>query len=201
MNKAALCLLLFFCHHSFAQSAPDCKEAFVNKIIRQVVDSSISKYYLLKDADPCLFKKFDYSELLKYSLDKVIPISALNELAKNCTEDNCAETWVQEKLDSAICIDQVEANAILNPKINTELLTKKEKKKALKQLEKDLRQKTVYEKSYFIFSKPVFTDDHDYAVMNVVFECGNLCATAWTYLFKKHDDSWEIAGKIFGWQS
>ena len=85
--------------------------------------------------------------------------------------------------------------------LNNRSLTEKEKKKAITQLTKEWQKKPLQEKIIFHFSKPVFTNDQQYAVMNIIFDCGPECVSGWTYLFIKNNNAWEIAGKIFGWQS
>jgi len=206
MNKLFSFLLICYAPACFSQSDSLSKETFVNEIESKLIDSSFSpgnfsKYYLLTSANPCSFKKFNYEELLKYSLIKVVPIYALNELAKNSVSDTSKEIWFQQNLSNAICLTKIKADSIAYAQRNIYITGKKEKKQALSQLEKDLDEKKIFDKSYFVFSKPVFTDDYQYAVMDVSFRCGSECDCGWTYLFERARQNWEIAGKILIWES
>jgi len=58
----------------------------------------------------------------------------------------------------------------------------------------------IYKKVFFNFSKPVFTDDHEYAVMDVIFHDGSAYTSGSTYIFEWNEKHWEIIGKIFGWE-
>ena len=49
-------------------------EEFVNAICHTVVDSSVSRYYLLAGADTCRFVRYDYDEWSKYHLLEPVPI-------------------------------------------------------------------------------------------------------------------------------
>lgn len=206
MNKLFSFLLICYAPVCFSQPDSLSKETFINQIENKLIDSSFSpgnfsKYYLLTSATPCSFKKFNYEELLKYSLDKVIPIYALNELAKNSVSDTSKAIWSQQNLPNAICLSRETADSIAYAQRNIHPTGKKEKKQALSQLEKDLEEKKIFDKSYFVFSKPVFTDDYQYAVMDVSFRCGSKCDCGWTYLFERVGQDWEIAGKILVWES
>ena len=204
MNKAIGLFLVLLWQASFSQTTPITKEAFVNKIIDQVVDSSLTSegylnYYLVNEAMPCSFKKFDYGELVKYSLDRMIPIYALNELAKNSTEDTLKDSWSQQNLINAICISNEKADSIFLRPENIHASNKKQKKQALEKLNSDVWDKTMFDKSYFIFSKPEFTTDQEYAVMDITFKCGKSCSSGWTYIFVRNEDDWKVAGRILVW--
>src|ERR1700749_5152426 len=119
MNKVICIVFVFLWQTSFSQTTSITKEEFVNKIIDQVVDSNFTSggyinYFLVQDARPCSFKKFDYGGLVKYSLNRMIPIYALNELAKNSTEDTVKDSWSQQNLNNAICVSKEKADSILS---------------------------------------------------------------------------------------
>ncbi len=206
MNKVLSCIIFFFCgsFHVNAQHPAMSKEEFVNEVTGQLMDSSFSKFYLLDRAPACSFKKFDYGELLKYSLTKMIPIFELNELAKASVDDTIKTYWVQDKLQNAICIDEAKHNAIVYPLdslAHDNSLTKKEKHKLIRKSREAWAKKPVSDKVVFSFSQPVFTGDGQYAVMNVIYDCASLYASGWTFLFSKTSGHWELAGKIFNWQT
>ncbi len=204
MNKVFFTLLIFYYQPAFPQARELSKEEFVNEIFSQVTDSSFSKYYLLNQAEPCSFKKFDYEQLLQYSLKKMVSIDVLNELAKNASAVFNESSWSQEKMDKAVCIDAKMTESVLDPtgdlKHNSSL-TKREKRKAIKLAEKEWQKKPLEEKLVFCFSKPVFTDDYQYAVIDMISMNGPISSAGSTYFFKRAGSKWELIGKVFGWQN
>ena len=205
MNKVLISLLLLCSQAGFAQPAKISKEEFINQIFNEIADSSFSRYYLLNKAYPCNFKKYDYDEWVKYGLRDDIGIDILNELAKKSYYDTARNLWDQQKLNKAICIEDKQANLILDPVKNIEQdknLSEKKKNKAIQKELKAWRNKPKQEKFVFCFSKPEFTDDFQYAVINVVCRCDDkACGMGATYLFKRKDDNWEIAGKMVAWEN
>ena len=159
-------------------------EDFVNAVASLVVDSSFSRYYLFSDATPCSFKKFDYDEWYKYGLKEDVPVYILNELAKKSFEDAAPRYWQQQKLLNAVCIDEENAKALFLPG---------EKKPGKHPV--SFENKVVY-----YFSRPEFTDDYQYAVIDLGFRCDNRqCGMGATFLFKQVNGKWIVAGRKIAW--
>jgi len=205
MNKVLIALFILYSSATFSQTPEMSKEEFVNQVLDEVIDSGFSKYYLLDEAPPCSFKRYDYDEWVKYGLKKMITIDILNELAKNAYRDTANSHWVEEKLDGAVCVHKDQAENILNPLSqikNDPSLSEKEKKKAIRKLDKEWKKRPAEEKVVFCFSKPEFTDDFQYAVMNISYRCDDkACGMGTTYLFMQTDNGWKVAGKMVSWSN
>jgi len=174
--KWVIASLLFF---SWIPGRAQSGEDFVNTIAKLVVDSNFSQYYLFSDATPCSFKKFDYDEWYKYGLKEDVPIYILNELAKKSFDDAAPRYWQQQKLLNAFCIGEENAKALLSS-------PQKKHRKA---------NRVVY-----YFSRPEFTDDYQYAVIDLGFRCDDRqCGMGATFLFKQVNGKWTVAGKKMAW--
>jgi hypothetical protein len=203
MNKVIFLLLISFSPSAFSQSGQISKEEFLNGIFNQVADSNFSKYYLLHEASPCSFKRYDYGEWLKYGLKENITIDILNELAKKSYLDTSTNNWNQEKLNKAICIERKQASEILDSALDMEhdeAVARGKRKKLIREELNAWNEKPEQEKLVFYFSKPEFTDDLQYAVINVVYRCDDkACGMGATYLFSRTENSWKVAGKMISW--
>jgi hypothetical protein len=170
-----ICLFLFV-SASFtgiqAQGLPS-KEDFLNAVFPILVNAKSSKCYLIEEARPCSFIKFDYDEWVKYGLKEDIPLYVLNQLAKAVYDHHRSEKWRQQLLPQAICIDEKEASTIL-----------------------------ASQKGVFSFSNPAFTENGEYAAIDMSFRCdsrqGGMGAT---YLFKHDSNGWKLVGRKVSWSS
>ncbi|MEO5591388.1 MAG: hypothetical protein ABIR15_20725 [Chitinophagaceae bacterium] len=187
--KGLILLLSFFIYRAGqAQNIPVSNEDFVNSISRLVVDSSFSHYYLSGNAAPCSFKKFDYDEWYKYGLTEDVPIYILNELAKKSFLDAAPHNWQQEELLKAFCIDEEKAKLLLKP--------------PLKRHAKNQHLTIDADKIVYYFSRPEFTDDYQYAIIDMSFRCDDRqCGMGATFLFKQVNGKWIVAGKKILWSS
>ena len=191
-----------------AQSPPPgipSDEAFINQVVHTVVDSSFDRYYLDENARPCSFVKYDYDEWIKYDLQETVPIYTLNELAKNSYSDRKSCTWQQDQLLKASCINQQNIDSILSPvgdpRSDTTRLSKKQKKL--------IRRKwaawgllPASERTVFYFSRPVFTDDGQYAILDMDFRCDNRqCGEGSVCLFRRAGAGWILIGRRVRWSS
>ena len=201
--KVLILVLILYCPSTFAQSPQISKEEFVNEIFNKVADSNFSKYYLLDKAYPCNFKRYNYDEWAKYGLKNDVSINVLNELSEKSYLDSTHNSWIQGKLSKAICIADNEADTILNPVLelqHNKQITGRKKRKAIKKQLEVWAKKPEEEKFVFCISKPEFTDDFQYAVINVVYRCDDkACGMGATYVFKRIDNNWEVAGKMIAW--
>ena len=168
-----------------AQSPPlpiPSDEAFINQVFHTVVDSSFSHYYLDEQAHSCSFVKYDYDEWLKYDLQEDVPIYTLNELAKNAYFDRKTCTWQQDQLVNAICIGQKKIDSLLSP------------------LVAHPRSGSIPSNLVFYFSRPVFTDDGQYAILDMAYRCDNrLCGEGSTCLFRHTSSGWKLIGRRVRW--
>ncbi len=186
MKRVSLLLVLFIGMAGHAQDQPPSAEAFVNAVRGLVVDSGFSHYYLLQTAAPCSFKKFDYDEWLKYALKEDVPVYILNELSKKSYSDTSPRNWQPGKLQQADCIDEESAKKILLP-----VLTRHAANNYINHPES---------RTVFYFSRPAFTDDYQYAIIDMGYRCDNRqCGMGTTFLFKQVKGSWQLAGKKMAW--
>lgn len=188
MKRSLFILLLFMIKVGHAQSKPASNEDFINSIFKLVADSNTAHYYLFADAHACSFKKYDYDEWYKYALNEDVPVYILEELAKKSFTDAAPLLWQQEKLLHAECVDEQRAKAIL--------------------VSPGKRRGQNHQSSYtgnrlvYYFSRPAFTDDYQYAVIDIGFRCDDRqCGMGATYLFKQVNGKWIIAGRKSLWSS
>jgi hypothetical protein len=187
-----------------ANPAPS-RESFVNQVFRTEVDSSFSTYRLAINAYPCSFVKFEYDEWVKYALREDVPIYVLNELAGKSFMDKAPSLWRPDSLFHAVCIDDEEADSVLDPdwfrpaSLNTAALKPGRSNPAARKawLRLPPEQRTV-----FYFSRPVFTADGEYAILDMDYHCDSrLCGMGSTCLFRRTVKGWRLAGRKLNWGS
>jgi hypothetical protein len=166
-----LCIITFFAGRVQAQaSAPASKEAFINATFLKVIDSAKSSYYLVAGADTCRFEKFDYDEWVKYYLQEDVPLTSLNELSYKVHLARNPYYWRQDKLKKAICINARQADSLLEMPVPGRVV--------------------------FSISQPQFTDDGQYAVIDINWKTGLIEGAGYTFLFRHDGDHWrQIAAK------
>lgn len=65
---------------------------------------------------------------------------------------------------------------------------------------KHLKKKNAFQAFVFFFSKPAFTQDQQYAVIDMGFRCDNQqCGMGATFVFKQENNRWILAGKKQIW--
>lgn len=186
MKSILLFILLLICETVFAQDRQQSREDFINAICSIVVDSGFTHYYLSETAYPSSFKKFDYDDWYKYGLKQDIPFEVLTELSKQIWEDSSRYIWQQSNLHRAICVGMNQQK---------EILSAQEINKS-----RHLKNKNAFRTFVFFFSKPAFTMDHQYAVIDMGFRCDNhQCGMGATFLFKQENNRWILAGKKQIW--
>src|SRR5579864_5930054 len=131
-------------------------EEFVSAIYPTVVDSSFKHYYLVMGTDSCRFLKYDYDEWIKYHLKEPLSFNILNELSEKVYLSRYPYFWKQARLPRAICITRKQADSLIQDK-------------------KDI---------VFSFSLPQFTDDGQYAVIDLNLICGPVCGQGVTCIFR-----------------
>jgi hypothetical protein len=154
-------------------------EEFVNAIFRNVVDPSFSRYFLVAGTDSCQFTKYDYDEWSKYALKEPVPFTTLNELSEKVYLSRYPYFWKQHLLEEAACITRRQADSLIalpHPKIPNP-------------------------NTVFSFSLPQFTDDGQYAVIDLNIICGRSCGTGLTCLFHRTAKGWKLIGQHSNWSS
>jgi len=156
-------------------------EEFVNAVCHTVVDSSLSNYYLLTGADTCRFVRYDYDEWSKYHLLEPVPISILNELSEKVYLSRYPYFWKQHALPTATLITSRQADSLLylNPP-NGDGTSRH---------------------LVFSFSLPQFTDDGQYAVIDLNMVCGGHCGLGSTYIFHLTSKGWKMIGAYRNWSA
>jgi hypothetical protein len=179
----------------------DSPEVFVNDVLPTIIGSSFPKYYLIKGADTCRFEKFDYDEWVKYHLQETVPISVLNELSYKVHLANQPYYWQQNRLQKAVCIAAYQADSLLfqwDSLRHYAAHTRKERA----QHERYLRQwdqLPVQEKRIYSLSRPQFTDDGQYAVIDVNWKVDALLGGGFTFLFRRTTKGWQCIGSKLNW--
>src|SRR5579871_5397897 len=142
-------------------------EEFVNAVCSTVVDSSFSHYYLVTGTDSCRFLKYDYDEWIKYHLKEPLSFTIMNELSEKVYLSRYPYFWKQAHLQKALCITRKQADSLLDKK-----------------------------NPVFSFSLPQFTDDGQYAVIDLNFICGQLCGRGITAIFRlTSKGEWKLVGQ------
>jgi hypothetical protein len=149
-------------------------EEFVNAIYPTVVDSTFRHYYLVMGTDSCRFLKYDYDEWIKYHLKEPLSFDILNELSEKVYLSRYPYFWKQPKLQKAVCITRKQADSILD------------------------KNKT----PVFSFSFPQFTDDGQYAVIDLNLLCGPVCGRGVTCIYRlTTKGEWKLVGTDVNYSS
>ena len=179
-------------------------EQFVNAIFHTVVDSSFTAYYLFEQADTCRFLKYNYDEWSVYILKEPVSIVILNELAGKVFASKEPYRWKRDRLSAAICIDRKKADSVINFSADIladHTLTRRQLDKAMKQRTQQWERLPTQEKIVFSFSRPQFTDDGQYAVIDLNFVCGAACGNGFTCLFRLTSTGWKLIAKYSNWSA
>jgi hypothetical protein len=217
MRKGFILLLLAAGNIMYAQSLPPgtsmrsdtlavsipSDEAFINQVFHTVVDSSFERYYLCVQAGPCSFVKYDYDEWIKYDLRETVPIYTLNELAKNAYFDRKTCDWQQDRLAQAVCISREKADSALDPVLAwraDSAAGSRRQRRAIARGRKAWASQPAAERTVFYFSRPAFTDDGQYAILDMDFRCDDRqCGEGATCLFHREGAGWKLIGRRIRW--
>ncbi|HMH21182.1 MAG TPA: hypothetical protein VK563_05380 [Puia sp.] len=192
-----------------SSTSVDAAEGFVNQIFRTVVDSSFTKYYLSAEASPCRFVKFEYDEWVKYALQETVSMDILNALAEKSYNHRKTSSWRQEQLTGAICISGNQIDSILDPGFDLRQNKPSMGKTAGKIADNKPRLKKIIhqrfekwsrllpeQRTVFFFSKPLFTDDGQYAILDLDYRCDTQqCGVSATCLFRRAATGWKLIGR------
>lgn len=181
MKRLVLFLLLLGQQQGMGQLRAFSNEDFVNAVARLIIDSSESQYYLSAYAPSCSFKKYDYEEWYKYGLKEDVPFYILNELSEKAYLDNIPLNWRQEKLLNAFCINDEAAKIVLSSVFIHHVKSQPARGSPAKMV--------------YYFSRPAFTGDYGYAVIDIGFRCDDKqCGMGSTFLFRQVNGKWRVAG-------
>jgi hypothetical protein len=183
------------------------QEAFVNAIAHTVVDSSFSRYYLSDKALPCSFVKYDYDEWVKYGLQQAVSIDTLNELAERSYYDRKPLEWDSSLLIGALCIGDKKIDSLLDPALRwpsrqgaDSTLSERGWRKLRRHRAEAWSRLSPREHTVFIFSRPVFTENGRYAVIDLSYRCdARLCGMGATCIFRHDVAGWALIGKMIRW--
>jgi hypothetical protein len=168
------------------------REEFVDSIFHTVVDSNFSKYYLSEQAAPCSFVKFNYDEWVKYALRETVTMDIMNELAERSYYDRKSLLWRPERLPGAVCINEKKIDSILDPALGI----RGEGKKAIHQRFVKWSQLPPEQRTVFYFSRPLFTKDGQYAIIDLDYRCdAQQCGARSTCLFRSEGTGWKLIGR------
>jgi hypothetical protein len=187
-----------------APAAIPSDEQFVNAIFHTVVDSSFTSWYLFEQADTCRFVKFNYDEWSVYILKEPTSIVILNELAGKVYASKEKHRWQQDRLSLAVCIDRKKADSVINFSadiLNDHSLSRRQLDQAMKQRTEQWERLPAQEKIVFSFSRPQFTDDGQYAVIDLNYTCGAACGQGFTCIFRRTDTGWKRIAKYSNWSA
>jgi hypothetical protein len=149
------------------------REAFVNEVFLKLGNQA-SSYYLVAGSDTCRFEKFDYDEWVKYHLQEDVPLSTLNELSYKVHVGQAPYYWQQDKMKKAMCITVGRADSLLALPGSG---------------------------GVFSFSQPQFTDDGQYAVIDINWKNGLITGSGYTFLYRHARDGWQRIGSKHNWGS
>jgi len=139
-----------------------------------------------------------------FGLKEKVPVTILNELSRKIYEDSAHHVWDPSKLPGAVCIRLDQAKLILDPfsRLDSAHLSDRQLKKESLKMLKEWNKKPLQDKTVFSISYPEFTDDNRYAVVDVVMQCDSKgCGTGRTYIFRRTESAWEIAGERTAWSN
>ncbi len=174
-------------------------EEFLNAVFTTVVDSSFDHYYLVAGTDSCYFRKYSYDEWIKYHLKEPLTVSTLNELSEKVYLSRYPYFWKAPHLQKAILITRKQADSILGSHAplpaDAPPIVKRKWRKNLEHL-------PVWQLNVYSFSLPQFTDDGQYAVIDLNTICGAACGKGLTCIYRlTTTGEWKLIGQYANWSS
>ena len=192
MRYALTLALVTFFLQSSAQTVDN--ESFVNEIYTSFVDSTFPHYKLSGEA-------FKISGNALDALWHRVPDSSAKEMLKNYYADTIDKTWDQKKLVIAELVNKDSIGIITGAAITTYSLNSWSKKRKERERQKQLTQLYLkrekmpeYNKRVYFFSRPVFDNKKEYAVIHLGYSCGFTCGTGCDYIFKLTNGKWKLIG-------
>jgi hypothetical protein len=170
------------------------KENFLNSVFKVFVDTSFTKYHLFSDANGLSIGKYDKLVLIK-DLSEFISIETINELISKSGTDTLKLTWDCKSLDLANCVENSKGilfdNFVVQTKRRSKRKQEKEMDKQIVQQNDGFQNKPRQERIMYSFSRPIFDNKNEYAIISMWESCGNTCGQGCIYLFKKNNGVWQ----------
>jgi hypothetical protein len=175
---------------------------FINQVYLTIVDSSFTNYYL-SDSFTIISNLED--ELLESRPDKrhIMDYKTLQEFILK-SHQQIPGKWDCGKIKKSICVNDdtipvitgTRAQYVLNDEWSEE---KKEfeRERQLEEQRKIWRSKPEQEKYVYFFSKPIFSEHHNIAIVSLARYCGMRCALSCIYTFKKVKGKWIRIDELF----
>ncbi len=201
LSLALACLITFAARsqQSPTGAAIPSPEAFLNAIAFTIVDSSFDHYYLVAGTDSCRFEKYSYDEWIKYHLREPLTFNTLNELSEKVYLSRYPYCWKQPQLQKAILITRKQADSILGSHAPLPYNAPAKVKRRWRQ---NLQRLPAWQFNVCSFSLPQFTDDGQYAVIDLNVICGTACGKGLTCIYRlTTSGEWQLVGQYTNWSS
>jgi hypothetical protein len=150
----------------------------------------------------------DKYEKIEREFGKYISKSILQQIINKAHIDTLSENWNCAELSKSKCVDKDTVGLITNTTITFRVDSKwnartkeKEKERQIQEQKKAWAKKPQQEKRVYYFSKPIFDNNNEYAIVSVGYVCGNLCGHGCTLLFKKINGKWTKLAETSCWIS
>jgi hypothetical protein len=174
-------------------------EEFLNAVFPTVVDSSFEHYYLVAGTDSCRFLKYNYDEWIKYHLKEPLTFNTLNELSEKVYLSRYPYFWKQPHLQKALLITRKQADSILGSHAP---LPANAPSKVKRKWRQNLEHLPAWQLNVYSFSLPQFTDDGQYAVIDLNTICGATCGKGFTCIYRlTAAGEWKLVGQYTNWSS
>jgi hypothetical protein len=177
------------------------KESFVNQIYKTLVDTSFPYYQLSNDAFKLTKNDIDLSTHL-------FPDLNLNEIIKNYSVDTLQQFWDTKRLTKAKEVDKDSIGILTGTTLRIYSLNSWSKRRKRKEEQKQIRQQNeqrekmpLYDKRVYFFSRPVFDNKKEYAIISMSYGCGLTCGHGCTYIFRRINEQWTLVFTPSCWSS
>lgn len=176
------------------------KEQFLNSVHKVIVDTSYTKYFLYSDAYKLQFEGNDKSTITK-ALSDFIPIETINEFLNLAESDTSKLTWNCDFIDLANCVKNNNAILLDNFVVQTNSKWSKKKQKVetdkqVAKLKEGHQNKAKQEKEIYSFSRPIFDNKNEFAIIGMWVSRGNTNGHGCLYLFKRMKGAWQSVTTI-----
>jgi hypothetical protein len=158
---------------------PETREQFVNAVRHVIVNNPDAGYYLLHDCRPLSLHGSDVVPGRALNSGKFLPDSVIYQLNTYAASDTSAATWNCGALVHVRCISRDSIRFIIDPA-------------------NGLRGQ---DHTVYTFSRPVFDNKREYAMIRMSYICGNLCGKGCLYIFKKENGIWRYLAESDCWIS
>ena len=174
-------------------------EEFLDSVVATVVPGSFEHYYLVAGTDSCRFLKYSYDEWFKYALKEPLAFNILNELSEKVYLSRYPYFWKQPHLQKAILITRKQADSITSSQIG---YPRNASKRFIRKWRRHLKHLPAWQHYVYSFSLPQFTDDGQFAVIDLNFICGVACGEGFTCIYRlTTTGKWILVGRYTNWSS